>query len=92
MGRDNLAKIQTFSSMHGKLPNPTASWIDLLGEDLSATQISGFEIILIGDINIVFQVCSKNSWLHLIQIFDLTQLVTDYTRITSTAAIIIDHI
>ena len=42
-----------------------------------------------GDINIDFQVCSNNKWLHLIQIFDLTQMNTDYTRTTAT---IIDHI
>ena len=73
-------------------PNATASWIDHLEEELSATQTSGFEIILMGDINIDFRVCSNNKWLHLIQLFDLTQMVTDYTRITSTTATIIDHI
>ena len=45
-----------------------------------------------GDINIDFQVCSNNKWLHFIQIFDLTQMNTDHTRITSTTATIIDHI
>ena len=73
-------------------PNATASWIDLLEEELSAAQTSGFEIILMGDINIDFQVSSNNKWLHLIQLLDLTQMVTDYTRITSTTATIIDHI
>ena len=45
-----------------------------------------------GDINIDLHICSNNKWLHLIQLFDLTQLVTDYTRITSSTATIIDHI
>ena len=45
-----------------------------------------------GDINIDFHVGSNYNWLHLIQLFDLTQMVTDYTRITSTTATIFDHI
>ena len=58
-------------------PSATASWIDLLEEELSAAQTSGFEIILMGDINIDFQVCSDNKWFYLIKLFDLTQMVTD---------------
>ena len=70
-------------------PNATSSWIDLLEEELSAAQTTGLEIILMGDLNIDLHICSNNKWLHLI---DLTQLVTDFTRITSSTATIIDHI
>ena len=73
-------------------PNATSSWIDLLEEELSAAQTIGLEIILMGDINIDLHICSNNKWLHLIQLFNLTQLVTDFTRITSSTATIIDHI
>ena len=45
-----------------------------------------------GDINIDLHICSNNKWLHLIQLLDLTQLITDFTRITSPTATIIDHI
>ena len=45
-----------------------------------------------GDLNIDLRICSNNKSLHLIQLFDLTQLVTNFTRITSSTATIIDHI
>ena len=44
-----------------------------------------------GDINIDFHVCSNTKWLNLIQLFDLKQLVTDFTRVTPSSATIIDH-
>ena len=44
-----------------------------------------------GDINIDFQSCSNNKWLQLIQLFDLTQLVNDFTRNTPSSATIIDY-
>ena len=37
-------------------PNATASWIGVLKEEPSATQTSGFEILLMSYINIDFQV------------------------------------
>ena len=73
-------------------PNVTSNWIDRLEEELSAAQSSGLEKILMVDINIDFQSCSNNKWLQLIQLFDFTQLVTDFTRITTSTATIIDHI
>ena len=45
-----------------------------------------------GDINIDFRSCSNNKWLQMIQLFDLTQLVTDFTRITPSTATTIDHV
>ena len=78
--------------MEHRPPNATSSWIDHLEEELSAAQTSCLEIILMGDINIDLHISSNNKWLHLIQLFDLTQLVTDFIRITSSTATIIDHI
>ena len=72
--------------------NEISSWIDLLVVEPSAAQSSGLELILMGDIIIDFRSCSNNKWFQLIQLFDLTQLVTDFTRITPTTATIIDHI
>ena len=76
-------------------PNATSSWVDLLEEELSAAQTSGLEIILMIEINIDLHICSNNKWLHLIQLFNLTQLVIGgirfFTRITSSPATIIDH-
>ena len=73
-------------------PNVTSAWIDLLEAELSAAQTSGLELVLMGDINIDFRSCSNNKWLQMIQLFDLTQMVTDFTRITPSTATIIDHI
>ena len=73
-------------------PNATSDWIDKLEAELSVAQSSGLELILMGDINIDYRSCSNTKWLQLIQLFDLTQLVTDFTRITPLTATIIDHI
>ena len=73
-------------------PNETTNWVDLLEEELSAAQASGLELVLMGDFNIDFRSCSNSKWLQLIQLFDLTQLVNDFTRITPSSATIIDHI
>ena len=43
-------------------------------------------------IGFCFHVCSNTKWLNLIQLFDLKQLVTDFTRVTPSSATIIDHI
>ena len=50
-------------------------------EELSAAQTTGLEIIMMGDINIdyMYQACSNNKWLNLVQLIDLTQLVTEAT-------------
>ena len=73
-------------------PNATSDWIDKLEAELSVAQSSGLELILMGDINIDYRSCSNTKWLQLIQLFDPTQLVTNFTRITPLAATIIDHI
>ena len=72
-------------------PDSKSSWIDLFEEELSAAQSTGLEIILMGDINIDFHVCLNTKWLNLIQLFDLKQLVTDFTRVTPSSATNIYH-
>lgn len=61
-------------------------------DELSVAQTTGLELIKMGDINIDYQCCSKNKWLNLVKLFDLTQLVTEPTRITQSSSTIIDHI
>ena len=73
-------------------PNATSDCIDKLEAELSVAHSSGLELILMGDINIDYRSCSNTKWLQLIQSFDLTQLVKDFTRITPLTATIIDHI
>ena len=38
------------------------------------------------------KVCTNSKWLNLINLFDLTQLVSEPTRITQTSATLIDHV
>ena len=46
-----------------------------------------------GDFNIDCTSCiNKKKWQNLVQIFDLSQLVSEPTRITETASTLIDHI
>lgn len=73
-------------------PNVHADWIDLFEEELSLAQTTGYEIIIMGDFNIDFINCSNNKWLHLIELFDLKQLVNHPTRITQYSSSIIDHV
>lgn len=73
-------------------PNSPSGWIDLFEEELSIAQTTGLEIILMGDFNIDVLHCSNNKWLNLVQLFDLTQMVTDPTRVTQTSSSIIDHV
>lgn len=73
-------------------PSALSSWIDLLEEELSIAQATGLELILMGDFNIDFISCSNNKWLNLLQLFDLSQLVSEPTRVTQNTETIIDHI
>ena len=73
-------------------PSATSEWVDLLEEELSVAQTTGLEMIIMGDVNIDFQACSNNKWLNLVQLFDLTQLVTKPTRITPYSSTLIDHV
>ena len=45
-----------------------------------------------GDFNIDSNSCTNNKWLNLLQLFDLSQLVSEPTRVTQATASIIDHI
>ena len=45
-----------------------------------------------GDFNIDFISCTNRKWLHLIELFDLSQLVSFPTRITEATSSIIDHV
>ncbi|MEW8545919.1 MAG: endonuclease/exonuclease/phosphatase family protein, partial [Candidatus Thiodiazotropha sp.] len=73
-------------------PNAPSDWIDLFEEELSIAQTTGFELILMGDFNINFISCTNRKWLHLMELFDLSQLVSDPTRITQASSSIIDHV
>ena len=69
-----------------------SNWIDLFEKELSIAQATGLEFILMGDFNIDSNSCTNNKWLNLLQLFDLSQLVSEPTRVTQATAIIINHI
>ena len=66
-------------------PSSLSQWIDLFEEELSAAQVSGLEMIIMGDINIDYYACTNSKWLNLVQLFDLTQLVSEPTRVTESS-------
>ena len=68
------------------------AWIDLFEEELSIAQTTGLEMILMGDFNIDLRSCTNHKWLNLLQLFDLSQLVTEPTRVTQTSSSFIDHV
>ena len=45
-----------------------------------------------GDFNIEQSNCLNKTWLHLVQLFDLKQMVSSPTRVTNSSGSIIDHI
>ena len=73
-------------------PNAPCDWVDLFEAELSVAQTTGFEIILIGDFNINYLNCSNKKWLHLVELFDLKQMITTPTRVTQNTSSIIDHL
>ena len=72
-------------------PDACSEWIDLFEKEVSVAQTTGLEFLLMGDFNIDMSSCSNNKWLSLIQLFDLSQLITEPTRITKSTSSIIDH-
>ena len=73
-------------------PNASCDWIDLFEEELSIAQTTGLEIIRLGDFNINYSNCSNKKWLHMVELFDLTQMFTTPTRVTQNTSSIIDHL
>ena len=73
-------------------PTASCSWIDLFEAELSIAQTTGFEIILMGDFNIDYTKCSNKKWLHLVELFDLKQMISTPTRVTHSTSSIIDHL
>ena len=91
--KNNTTKLKTVSCITVyRLPSSLSQWIDLFEEELSAAQTSGLEMIIIGDINIDYHACTNSKWLNLVQLFDLTQLVTEPTRMAESSTTLIDHI
>ena len=45
-----------------------------------------------GDFNIDLIPCTNNKWSNLLQLFDLSQLVLEPTRVTESSATLIDHV
>ena len=67
-------------------PSAQSEWINLFEEELSIAHSTGLEIILMGDFNIDCTSCLNRKWQNLVQLFDLSQLVSEPTRITETTS------
>ena len=72
--------------------NSASDWIDLFEEELSIAQSTGLEMIIMGDFNIDLKSNQNRKWQNLIQLFDLSQLMSQPTRVTETTSTIIHHI
>ena len=75
-----------------RLPSSNSEWIDQFEEELSIAQATGPEVILMGDFNIDDTVHSNKKWQHLVDLFDLSQMIREPTRVTETTSTIIDHV
>ena len=73
-------------------PSAYSEWTDLFEAELSVAQASGLELILMGDFNIDITSSTNNKWMNLIQLFDLTQLISSPTRTAQSSSSIIDHV
>ncbi|MCG8047471.1 MAG: reverse transcriptase domain-containing protein, partial [Candidatus Thiodiazotropha endolucinida] len=73
-------------------PNAQAVWVELFEEELSIAQATGLEMVLMGDFNIDYRSNVNQKWLSMVQLFDLSQLVTEPTRVTESTSTIIDHV
>ena len=73
-------------------PSTHANWLDLFEEELSIAQTTGLEFLLMGDFNIDIASCTNQKWNNLIKLFDLSQIVTEPTRVTNSTSTIIDHV
>ena len=67
------------------------AWSETMETNLEIAYTEDKEIMLLGDFNINATV-PNNTWSQIIDSFQLTQLVTEQTRITETCGSIIDHI
>ena len=50
------------------------------------------EVIIMGDFNLDLRMNTNRKWLNLIELFDLSQLISQPTRVTETSSTIIDHV
>ena len=73
-------------------PSSNSEWIDQFEEELSIVQATGLKVILMGDFNIDITVHSNQKCQHLVDLFDLSQMIREQTRVTETTSTIIDHV
>ena len=73
-------------------PDACSSWIDLFDNEITKAQTTSLELILMGDFNIDYSSSCNNKWNNLVQLFDLSQLVSKLIRVTASTTTIIDHV
>lgn len=75
-------------------PSSLASWNDKIEETLEKIFIENKEMVIFGDFNYNFITTGSNNskWNNIIDTFNLSQLITQPTRVTPTSSTTIDHI
>jgi len=73
-------------------PDRPVSYWDLLSEGLRKVNNTGLKFMFLGDINTDWLNLPSKHYLDILQVFQLHQLVTAPTRITSTSSTCVDHI
>ena len=69
-----------FSNFVGSLfRSANSEWIDMIEEELSIGQTTDLGIISMGDFNFHFGINLNKKWHILVELFDLTQLVSKPT-------------
>ena len=75
-------------------PSSNADWFNLFEELLENTAGTGLNLVIMGDLNVdILHTKNHNHTIrHLIQAFNLTQLVELPTRVTENSSTSIDHV
>ena len=74
-------------------PNARSEWADLFEEEISIAQTTGLEYIVMCDFNIdLLSDKSNTKWSNMIQLLDLTQLISKPARVMQTTTTLIYHV
>ena len=76
-----------------RVPNANSSYLDLIIKQIEKVSVFNTKTIIMGDFNLNIHGESKGNIVKEIEVlFQLTQLISDYTRVTSTSSTTLDLI
>ncbi|VDI58187.1 Hypothetical predicted protein [Mytilus galloprovincialis] len=74
-------------------PNSNADWVTKFETMMLKVDTEEKETIIMGDFNIDIMSSKKHAkWSHIKNIFNMSQMVTEPTRVTKTSSTLIDHV